>query len=77
MDGGSFQKGEGDGGLRQNHKGQKCRFDTFLTGFFHFWAGAKTAVFLYMVHNIISPVIKFYKELSTLSTKFSTPCKGA
>ena len=75
--GGNFQKRGRWRGIRQNHKGKKCGFDRVLTLFLHFWAEAKTAVFLYMVHNIISPVIKFYKELSTLSTKFSTPFKGA
>lgn len=73
--GGNFQKQGRGKGIRQNHKGKKCGFDRVLTLFLYFWAGAKTAVFLYMVHDIISPVIKFYKELSTLSTKFSTPFK--
>ena len=73
----NFQKWKVKKDIRQNHEREKYCFAMFLTLILHFSAVAKTVVFLYMVHDIISPVIKFYKELSTLSTKFSTPFKAA
>ena len=63
--------------LRQNHKGKKWVEITLFGWKAYFLEGVLSGVFLYMVRNIISPVIKFYRELSTFSTVFSTPRKAA
>ena len=63
--------------VRQNHKGKKCAGREVFHLLLHFFGGVMSGQLLYMVRDIISPVIKFYRELSTLSTEFSTGCKGA
>ena len=63
--------------LRQNHKRKKGDELPHFAWKPYFLQGVLTGRFLYTVHDIISPVIKFYSELSTSSTEFSTPPKAA
>ena len=75
--GGCFQIDANAQSVRQNHKRKK---EVELPHFAwkpYFLQGVLTGRFLYTVHDIISPVIKFYSELSTSSTDFSTPRKAA